>query len=200
MNDGNLTRKYELGNIELPYTVQVRPTPTSRNWLIASLLAIDEEDWTGTIKWDSTKETEVVSLNLIENPAGNMGSIWNTGSRRSRSSPSPKLTTAGTNQEVSPQLKPSSSTSSSKKRKKQTPSKKCSITPQKRNVKRKKRESSITSSDSYEAQCQKKKEELMELFGLPADRSYSQEEINSGFIKALLSNIKTHEDANEAQR
>ena len=60
--------------------------------------------------------------------------------------------------------------------------------------------SSITSSDLYVSECQNKRKEFMELFALPNEGGYSQEDLNIGFIDALLHNVKTHRDAHEAQR
>ena len=50
------SRKFDLGDIVLPYTLPVKTTPTSSNWCMASLLEVNEENWTGLIKWDSTKK------------------------------------------------------------------------------------------------------------------------------------------------
>ena len=78
--------------------------------------------------------------------------------------------------------------------------KKNSGVPPRRNVKRKTVASSMTSSDSYVSECQKKREEFMELFALPKEGGYSQEDLNIGFIDALIRNVKTHRDAHGSQR
>ena len=67
-------RKFDIGAIELPYTFPVKITPTSSYFSPGKLLQYDEEKWTGLIEWDSTKETQEVSLDLIDLPS-NIGSI-----------------------------------------------------------------------------------------------------------------------------
>ena len=47
---------------------------------------------------------------------------------------------------------------------------------------------------------QKKNFDLRELFALPKEGDFSQRELNVGFVDALLRTVKTHEDADEAQR
>ena len=68
--------------------------------------------------------------------------------------------------------------------------------------------SSKTSSPSLFDDCEqwvkefnkKKNYDFRELFALPKNGNFSQNQLNVGYVNALLRHVKTHEDANEAIR
>ena len=65
-NKQKSTRKFDLGNIILPYTAHVRTSATSNHFCLATLDEINDDEWTGSIKCDSTKDSlEVLLLESV---------------------------------------------------------------------------------------------------------------------------------------
>ena len=201
----------------------------------------DEEKWTGLIKWDSTKETQEVSLDLIDLPS-DMGSIINPIDLLHNNGTSPKmrrtrecqLKKAGSlasdvrvpvTAHGKAQLRGVASSSSSSRKVPVTAHGKACIPARKRKATKEEEKmmatshtqksmrktavsSSTTSSRSLLDDCKKlandftkkKNYDFRELFALPKQGDFSQRELNVGYVDALLRDVKTHEDADEAIR
>ena len=165
---------------------------------MASLLEYDEENWTATIKWDSTKKNEDVSLDLIDAPVCT-GSLWNPNidnslkSRPTRGCQTKKMGSIATSvkEPVIARMK---------RKIAQVDNKKLASTPRQKARQKTVVSLSTTSSHSWSDECKKKNFDLRELFDLPKEGDFLQRELNVGFVDALLRTVKTHEDADEAQR
>ena len=95
----------------------------------------------------------------------------------------------------------SSTTSANRKRKiAQVDNKKLASTPRQKAKQKIVAPSSTTSSHSFSDECKKKNYDFRELFALPKEGDFSQRDLNVGFVDALLRKVKTHEDADVAQR
>ena len=176
-------RKFDLGGVVLPYDVQVGTGPNSKTLFMAKLLEVDEANWKGKIKWDSTKEIEIVDLDRIDPPAG-IGLAWKTDAERRQSIREPKpvipIQTAPPAVTTRKRINKASTNKSNKKSRITSPT---------------------NDSTSFYAYELKEKETMFrELFCLPEDGEFTQDELNIGYVNANIRHVKTHKDANLAQR
>ena len=149
----------------------------------------------------------MLSLDLIDAPGG-MGSIGNNNNgnspkkRRSRECNLKKIACRATDVKVPTTASASSYTTSANRKRKiaQVENKKITSTSRQKAKRKVVAPSLTTSSHSFSVECKKKNYDFRELFALPKEGDFSQRELNIGFVDALLRKVKTHEDADEAQR
>ena len=197
------TRKFFTGTMILPFTVQVTTGVNNKNSYTALLKRVDEKEWKGLIKWESTNEIEEVDLDRIIHPELN-GSpfgtldddrkIYRENCIRSKRLQEMELkrkreeTLKASNKNTNVIEKVPGGPSKSNKRRRGRPKIAASTSKPFSGSEELKR-------DWYAEETEKKYIEYRKLFNLPEDGEYTLSQLHTGFINAIDKRIKSSKDA-----
>ena len=184
--DQNEKKKIFYGTMVLPVQVQVHSGVSKKAVFSATLKQINEDDWTGLVKWESTKEEERVDLDRILHP--------DKYGQRSRDYKSTKIGSEQNAYHVTTSvLKKANNSPASTVKKRGRPRKQCR-SPEKLTA------AQELERDWYAEETEKKQVEFREMFDLPSEGEYTLHQLHTGYVNSIKKKIKSAKDADLAHR